>query len=99
MGEGGILRSLGCRFGTYLPGPGGRPCTLPEGSKGREEQSGKLKGFHLAECREREGLGFQMFDSCWPRGSKGFVRPLHTLSFREAAAVPGATRPTQRSSP
>ena len=39
VGEGGILRSLGCRSGTYLPGAGGRPCTLPEGSKGRQEQS------------------------------------------------------------
>ena len=87
--------------GTYLPGAGSRPFTLPEGSKGREGAiKGKLKGFHLLpQCRERAGLGFQIFDSCWPRGSAGFVRPFHTLSLQEASTVPGATSPTERSSP
>ena len=50
-----------------------------EGFKGRGERSRKVEGFSpSSSCSEREGLGFQMFDSCWPTGSAGFVRPLHT---------------------
>ena len=64
----------------------GSALCLPEGSKSGGAIRGKLKGFHLLpECRAREGLGFQAFDSCWPRGSEGFVRPSHTLSRGDPA--------------
>lgn len=77
------MRSLGSLVTRLAPGVG--PLPFEKGPKAGGAIKVKLKGFR---CREKEGLGFQMFDSCWPRDSAGFVRPLHTLCLCEASTVP-----------
>lgn len=69
--EGGSQRRLGVP-GTHLPGTGGRPFPFREGSRGKEDHQRKVEGFSPSSARGKGGAGFQLFDSCWPKGSAGF---------------------------
>lgn len=69
-------------------------------SRGVQRQGGgikgKLKGFRLLpQCRVKEGLGFQMFDSCWPKGLAGFYTPSPSAKHQQ----PRGDWPKKRSSP
>ncbi|XP_044935627.1 translation initiation factor IF-2-like [Mustela putorius furo] len=56
-------------------------------------------GFSPSSAQGKGGAGFQMFDSCWPKGAAELPRPSATRSLPEAPTVPGASGPAERASP
>lgn len=98
MGEGGSLRGLQSPVLTCLA-PEGGPFPFGEGSQGREDNQRKVMGFSPSSAQGKGGAGFQMFDSCWPKGAAELPRPSATRSLPEAPTVPGASGPAERASP